>query len=92
MAKGYLKPIANSTKSRATKELGRGFVHLSNPKSIPSFFGKKYVMLVKDDFTPYVWVYFLERKSDAADAFRKVLADVRGDGVASEVERVSYDN
>ena len=48
--------------------------------------GKKYVMIVKDDFTRYALVYFLERKSDAADAFRKFLADVRGDDVPSEVE------
>ena len=92
MAKGYRKPIANSTKSRATKKLGRVFVDLSGPKSIPSLLGKKYVMIVKDDFTRYAWVYFLERKSDAADAFRKFLADVRGDGVPSEVERVRSDN
>ena len=92
MAKGYRKPITNSTKSRATKKLGRVFVDLSGPKSIPSLLGKKYVMIVKDDFTRYAWVYFLERKSDAADAFRKFLADVRGDGVPSEVERVRSDN
>ena len=33
--------------------------------------GKKYLMTVKDDFTRYSWVYFLERKSDAAEAFRE---------------------
>ena len=49
-------------------------------------------MIVKDGFTRYAWVYFLERKSDAADAFRKFLADVREDGVPSEVERVKSDN
>ena len=49
-------------------------------------------MIVKDDITLYAWVYFLEGKSDAADAFRKFLADVRGDGVPSEVERVRSDN
>ena len=59
---------------------------LSGPKSIPSLRGRKYVMTVKDDFTRYAWVYFLERKSDAADAFRKFLADVREDGVPSEIE------
>ena len=46
---------------------------------------KKYVMIVKDDFTRYSWVYFLERKSDAAEAFRKFLADVRADGAPSKV-------
>ena len=92
MAKGYRKPIANSTKSHATKRLGRVLVDRMGPKSIPSLLDKKYVMIVKDDFTRYAWLYFLERKSNAADAFRKILADVRGDGVPSEVESVRSDN
>ena len=71
MAKGYRKLIANSTKSRATDKLRRVFVDLSGPKSTHSLLGKKYVKIVKDDFTRYSWVYFLERKSDAAEAFRK---------------------
>ena len=71
MAKGYRKPIANSTKSRATEKLARVFVYLSGPKSTHSLLGKKYLMTVKDDFTRYSWVYFLERKSDAAEAFRE---------------------
>ena len=92
MAKWYRKPIVNSTRSRATQKLGRGFVDLSGPKSIPSLLGKKYVMIVKDDFTRNARVYFLERKSDAADAFKKFLADVRGDGVPVKVKKVRSDN
>ena len=88
MAKGY----RNSTKSRATEKLGRVFVDLSGPKSTHSLLGKKYVMMLKDDFTRYSWGQFLERKSDAADAFRKFLVDVRADGVSSKVEIVRSDN
>ena len=44
---------------------------------------KKYVMIVKDDFTRYSWIYFLERKSDAADAFRVFLSVVRADSAQS---------
>ena len=64
----------------------------NGPKSIHSLLGKKYVMIVKDDFTRYSWVYFLERKSNAPEAFRTFLADVRADGVPSEVEIVRSDN
>ena len=92
MAKGYRKPIPSSTKSRAPEKLGRVFVDLSGPKRTPSLLGKRYVMLVKDDFSRYAWVYFLKHKSDAADAFRKFLADVRADGVPSKVEIVRSDN
>ena len=92
MAKGYRKLIANSTKSRVTEKLGRVFDDLSGPKSTHSLLGKKHVMIVKDDFTRYSWVYFLERKSDVAEAFRKFSADVRADGVPSEVDIVTSDN
>ena len=50
-AKGYRKPIGNSTKSRATDKLGRVFVYLSGLKSIHPLLGKTYEMIVKDDFT-----------------------------------------
>ena len=92
MAKGYRKPIANSTKSRAMEKLGRVFVDISGPKSTHSLLGKNYAMIVKDDFTRYSWVYFFERRSDAAEAFRKFLADVRAGGVPSAVEIVGSDN
>ena len=92
MAKGYRKPIPSSPTSRAPDKLGRVFFDLSGPKRTPSLLGKRYVMLVKDDFSRYAWVYFLKHKSDAADAFRKCLADVRADGVLSKVEIVRSDN
>ena len=47
---------------------------------------------MKVESTRYAWVYFLECKSDAADAFRKFSADVRGDGVPSGVEKIRSDN
>ncbi|CAN0208252.1 unnamed protein product, partial [Laminaria digitata] len=92
VAKGYRKPITSSTKTRASKKLGRLFVDLSGPKRTPSLLGKRCVMLVKYDYSRHAWVYFLKNKSDAADAFRKFLADVRADGVPSKVEIVRSDN
>ncbi|CAN0295766.1 unnamed protein product, partial [Laminaria digitata] len=86
MAKGYRKPVPSSTKTRASKKLGRLFVDLSGSKRTPSLLGKRYVMLVKDDYSRHAWVYFLKNKSDAADAFRKFLAD------PSKVEIVRSDN
>ena len=92
MAKGYRKPILNTTKSRATEKLGRVFVDLSGHKRTPSLTGARYVMLVKDDYCRHAWVYFLKHKSDSGDAFRKFLADARADGVPSKVEIVRSDN
>ena len=92
MAKGYSKPIANSTNSSATEKLRRVLVDLSGHKGTHSLPSKKYVMVVKNDFTRYSWVYFLERKADAAGAFSTFLADVRADSVPFEVEIVLSDN
>ena len=49
-------------------------------------------MLVKNDLSRYAWMYFMQHKSEAADAFRKFLADVRADGVPSKVEIATSDN
>ena len=92
MAQGYRKPIPSSAKLRASEKLGRVFVDLSGPKRTSSLLGMRYIMLVKDDFSRYAWVYFLKYISEAAGAFRKVLADVRADGVSSKVEIVRSDN
>ena len=92
MAKGFRKGIPNSTRSRASKKLGRVFVDLSGPKSVPSLGGKRYVMIVKDDFSRFAWLYFLSRKSEAAVCFKRFLTSVRADGVPSEVQIVRSDN
>lgn len=73
MANGYRKPIASSTKSRASQKLGRIFVDPSGPKQTPSLLGKKYVMVVKNNFARHAWVYFLKYKSDTADDFEKLF-------------------
>ena len=49
-------------------------------------------MLMKDDFCRYAWVYFLQHTSDAADAFRKFLADLPAIFVPLKVETVRSDN
>ena len=91
MAKGYRKLIPDGTKLRATKKLGRIFVDLSEPKRTPSLSSARYVTLVKDDYSRRSWVYFLKLKLDSEDAFRKILADARADGVPSKVEIVRSD-
>ena len=49
-------------------------------------------MTLTDDATRYSLIYFLERTSDATDAFGKCLADVRADGVLLKVERPRSDD
>ena len=90
-AKGLKKGVPSSTSTRSDKKLGRVFIDLSGPKPVPSLGGKNYTCLIRDDFTRMTWVYFLRNKSDATDAFKQFLADVRADGVPSVVEVVRSD-
>ena len=61
MSKEYRKPIANSTKSRATQKLGE-FLLISVGLRAPIHCKVSCVMIVQDDFTRYGCVYFLERE------------------------------
>ena len=54
--------------------------------------GNKYPMIVRDDFSRHVWVYFVSHKHDAASAFEKLLADLRVEGTPSEVVIVRSDD
>ena len=49
-------------------------------------------MIIKDDYTRRMWIYFLKHKSDAGTAFRSFLAEGRADGFPSEVKIVRSDN
>ena len=54
--------------------------------------GIKYPMIIRDDFSRYAWLYFISHKSDAAEAFKQFLADLRVEGIASEVVVVRSDS
>ena len=92
MAKGLRKPIAKSTHTRAAKKLQRVFVDLSGPMTVQSIGGKRYTLIVRDDYTRFTRVYFMRHKSDAASAFESFLAEVRADGTPSTVMAVRLDN
>ena len=49
-------------------------------------------MIIRDDFSRYAWLYFISHKSDAAEAFKQFLADLRVEGIPSEVVVVRSDN
>ena len=50
-----------------------GFVDLSGPKVVKSHWGKRYTLIMRDDFSRYTWVYFFRHKSDAAGTFKQAL-------------------
>ena len=73
MAKGLRNSVHKTTSTRAKKKLRRLFVDLSGPKSTPAMSGKKYTMIIRDDYTRFSWLKFLQKKDDAAEAFTEFL-------------------
>ena len=92
MAKGLRRPISRSTHVRADKNFGRVFVDLSGPKQVESKGRNGYVMIARDDYSRFMWVYFMRHKSDAAEMFRHFLADNRATRFPSDVEIVRSDD
>ena len=92
MAKGIVMPISSKTHGRAAKSMFRVFVDLGGKKCVASIGGKKYPMIVRDNFSRHAWMYFVSHKYDAASAFEKFLADLRVEGTPSEVVIVRSDD
>ena len=90
--KGIFMSIPSKTHSREDKILSRVFVDLGGKKHVTSIGGNKYPMIIKDAFSRYTWLYFIYHKFDAAEAFKQILADVRVEGIPSEVVVVQSDN
>ena len=84
--------IPSKTSNRAVKRLGRVFVDLGGKKHVKSAGGKKYPMIIRDDYSRYAWMYFISHKSDKADAFARFLSDLRLEGVPSEAVVVRSDD
>ena len=80
VSKGTRAPIAKQTTNRSDRKLGRVFVDLSGEKEFPAIGGKRYAIVFRDDYSRYMWVYLLRRKSDAVGALEKFLCDTRSDG------------
>ncbi|CAM9984420.1 unnamed protein product, partial [Ascophyllum nodosum] len=51
VAKGLGKPIGRTTSTRADKVFGRLFVDICGAKSVESIGGKRYMLLICDDFS-----------------------------------------
>ena len=48
-------------------------------------------MIIRNNLSRYAWLYFISHKSDATEAFKQFLADLRVEGIPSEVVVVVYD-
>ena len=77
-------PMPSKTSNRVVKRLFRVFVDLGGKKHVNAIRGKKYAMIIRDDYSRYTWIYFISHKSDAADTFAKILSDLRFEGIPPE--------
>ena len=92
LAKGIRMSTPSKTHCREDNRLSRVFVDLGGKKHVTSMGGNKYPMIIRDDFSRYAWLYYISHKSDAAEAFKQFLADLRVEGISSEVVVVRSDH
>ncbi|CAM9894135.1 unnamed protein product, partial [Ascophyllum nodosum] len=91
VAKGLGKPIGRTTSTKADKVFGRLFVDICGKKYVEPIGGKRYMLLICDDFSRFTWTYFMRQKSDTVTLFEQFLANERVAGNPSAVEVVRLD-
>ena len=52
-------------------------IDLLGPTRIESLGGKRYIMVIVDDFSRYTWVEFLREKSEACEKFELFARDYK---------------
>ena len=77
MFKGKRQLLRNTTLPRSERPLRRVFVDLAGPKPNQSNGGAPYMMMIKEDFSHFGWMYFMKQKSDAGATFKRFLTDIR---------------
>ncbi|GJX05814.1 copia protein [Tanacetum coccineum] len=65
---------------------------LCDPMRVASINGKKYILVIVDDFSRYTWVYFLRSKDETPKIIKKVIAQAQLNYKAKNIfEKTSSD-
>ncbi|GJU20488.1 zinc finger, CCHC-type containing protein [Tanacetum coccineum] len=64
-------PFPKKAKGRSTSPLDLIYGDLCGPITPPTPSGKRYIFLLVDDYSRYMWVYFLSTKDQAFDTFKE---------------------
>ncbi|GJW05325.1 zinc finger, CCHC-type containing protein [Tanacetum coccineum] len=64
-------PFPKKAKAISTSPLDLVYGDLCGPISPPTPSGKKHIFLLADDYSRYMWVYFLSTKDQAFDTFKE---------------------
>ena len=92
VAKEIRMSIPSQTNSHGDKILSRVFVDLEGNKHVMSMGGNKYPMIISGDFSRNARLYFIPPESDATEAFKQFLVDLRVEGIPPEVVVRRSDN
>ncbi|KAK8921022.1 hypothetical protein KSP39_PZI020059 [Platanthera zijinensis] len=69
-SKSHRQPFPLSAQRRASQPLDLLHMDLWGPASTPSLGGKRYFLLIVDDYSRYMWIMHLEQKSDSFLQFK----------------------
>nr|GEY71961.1 zinc finger, CCHC-type [Tanacetum cinerariifolium] len=69
-------PFPKKAKARSTSLLDLVYGDLCGPITLPTPSGKKYIFLIVDDYSRYMWVYFLSTKDQAFDTFKEYKSTI----------------
>ncbi|GJR23767.1 zinc finger, CCHC-type containing protein [Tanacetum coccineum] len=64
-------PFPKKAKGRSTSPLDLIYGDLCGPITPPTPSGKRYIFLLVDDYSRYMWAYFLSTKNQAFDTFKE---------------------
>ncbi|CAN0427278.1 unnamed protein product [Discosporangium mesarthrocarpum] len=73
LGKSLRRSIPKRTQNRAGERLAHVFVDLG--KRTKSLGGAHYLMVVRDDYSRFSWVYLLKKKSEASEAFKAFMSE-----------------
>ncbi|GJS15684.1 zinc finger, CCHC-type containing protein [Tanacetum coccineum] len=72
-------PFPKKAKARSTLPLDLVYGDLCEPITPPTPSGKKYIFLLVDDYSRYMWVYFLSMKDQAFDTFKEFKKSIENE-------------
>ncbi|KAL1192983.1 Retrovirus-related Pol polyprotein from transposon TNT 1-94 [Cardamine amara subsp. amara] len=81
--------IVPDVKSKKALELV--YRDLMGPIQVESMTGKKYILVLVDDFTRYMWVRFLREKSETLESFRILALQLENEKWGIKIIRSDHD-
>ncbi|GJR84435.1 retrovirus-related pol polyprotein from transposon TNT 1-94 [Tanacetum coccineum] len=78
-ALGKSKKISHQPKAEDTNQEKLYLLHmdLCGPMRVESIYGKKYILVIVDDYSRFTWVKFLRSKDEAPDAIIKCIKNIQ---------------